>query len=110
MKDFFENTGYSVVGAANSWQALALLVKSPIRLIVGGELLCGADGMELVQRIKDLKPDVPLVLCSRTLPNSMRGVDAFVSADEPSSNFFIVVKGLLDRLARGNGRSRPEAA
>jgi hypothetical protein len=82
----------------NSWQALALLLKSPIRLVLGGELLCGADGdgTELARRIKEIKPDVPVVLCSRTLPNSMRGIDAFFSAEESSSNFLTLIKNFLD--------------
>jgi DNA-binding NtrC family response regulator len=99
IKASLENAGYGVVGVTNSWQALALLLKSPIRLVLGGELLCGGDGSELAQRIKEIKPDVPVVLCSRTLPNSMRGIDAFVSAEESPSNLLTLISDFLDRFA-----------
>ena len=99
IKASLENAGYAVIGATNSWQALAFLPKSPIRLVLGGELLCGAEGIELVQKIKGSKPNVPLILCSRTLPHSMKGVDAFVSTDMPLSNFQALIKNFLDTYA-----------
>ena len=99
VKSSLENFGYNVIGAANGWQALALLLNSPISLVLGGEALCTADGAELVQKIKGIKPNVPVILCSRTLPHSMKDVDAFVSADMPSSNFQALIKNFLDRYA-----------
>ena len=99
VKSSLENFGYNVIGATNGWQALALLLNSPISLVLGGDALCTPDGTELVQKIKGVKPNVPLILCSRTLPHSMRGVDAFVSTDMPSSNFQALVKNILDRYA-----------
>jgi DNA-binding NtrC family response regulator len=99
IKGSLENAGYGVIGATNSWQALAFLLKSPIRLVLGGQLLCGADGIELIQKIKEAKPDVPVVLWSRTLPNSMRGLDAFVSAEESTANFLTLLQKLLQKYA-----------
>jgi len=53
LKWSLENAGYGVVGATNSWQALALLLKTPVRLVVDGDLLCRAEGTDLAARIKD---------------------------------------------------------
>src|SRR5215467_12073585 len=92
VKSSLENFGYNVIGATNGWQALALLMNNPIRLVLGGDALCTTDGTELVQKIKGIKPNVALILCSRTLPHSMKGVDAFVSADMPSLNFQALIK------------------
>lgn len=97
IKGSLENAGYGVIGATNGWQALALLAKSPVRLVLGGDVLCGAEGIDLAERMKEIQPEVPVVLCSRGLPNSMRGVDAFISADESSSNFLTLIKSFLDR-------------
>jgi CheY-like chemotaxis protein len=97
IKASLEDAGYAVIGATNSWQALAFLPKSPIRLVLGGELLCGAEGVELVQKIKESKPDVPIVLWSRALPDSMRGLDAFFSAEESPTNFLMLLRKLLER-------------
>ena len=99
IKGSLENAGYGVIGATNSWQAFAFLLKSPIHLVLGGQLLCRADGVELIQKIRKAKPDVPIVLCSRTLPNSMRGIDAFVSAEESTANFLTLLQQLLQRHA-----------
>jgi CheY-like chemotaxis protein len=73
IKAALENAGYGVVGVTNSWQAIALLLKSPICLVLRGELLCGADGTELAQRIKEIKPDVRVCerARSRALPFDM---------------------------------------
>ena len=95
IKRALENAGYGVIGTSGGWQALALLLTTPIRLVLGGDVLCGADGPELVERMKEAKPGVPVVICSRTLPNSLRGVYAFVSANEPSSQLLGLVKELL---------------
>lgn len=96
IKASLENDGYAVIGATNTWQALALLGKSPIRLVLGGDLPAGADGTELAERIKEIRPDIPIVLRSRTLPNSMRCVDAFVNADEPWSNLLALMRDFLN--------------
>jgi len=90
-----ESVGYGVIGASSGWQALSLLLKNPIRLVLGGDVLCGADGIELVAKMKEVKPDVSIVICSQTLPSSMRGLDAFVNVNGPVSNLLGLVKGLL---------------
>ena len=88
-----------MIGATNSWQALALVPKSPIRLVLGGEVLCGPEGIELVQKIKETKPNIPVVLWSRALPDSVRGLDAFVSAEESPANFLTLLRNLLEKNA-----------
>jgi response regulator RpfG family c-di-GMP phosphodiesterase len=97
VKGSLESAGYSVVGATNSWQAQALLLKTPIRLVVGGDLLCREEGRDLVARMKEIQPDIAVVVRSRFLPSSMKGVDLFISADEPWPNFLTFVKDSFNR-------------
>ena len=99
IKGSLENAGYGVIGTRNSWQALAFLLKSPFHLVLGGELLTRADGVELIQKIRKARPDVPIVLWSRTLPNSMKNLDAFVSAEESPANLLTLLEKLLRRYA-----------
>jgi DNA-binding response OmpR family regulator len=97
VKGSLENAGYSVAGATNSWQALAVLLKTPVRLVVGGDLLCRAEGTQLVERIKETQPDIAVVVRSRILPSSIKGVDLFISVDEPWPNFLTIVKDFTNR-------------
>ena len=76
---------------------LAFVPKSPIRLVLGGEVLCGPEGIEPVQKIKETKPDIPVVLWSRSLPDSMKRLDAFVSAEESPANFLMLLRKLLEK-------------
>jgi DNA-binding response OmpR family regulator len=92
VKSSLENAGYAVAGATNGWQAQALLLKTPIRLVVGGDLLCREEGRDLAARMKEIQPHIAVVVRSRILPSSMRGVDLFISADEPWLNFLKLVK------------------
>jgi len=97
IKACLENAGFAVIGATNSWQALALVPKSPTHLVLGGEVLSGPEGIELVRKIKEAKPDIPVVLWSRSLPDSMKGLDAFVSAEESPANFLMLLRKLSER-------------
>jgi hypothetical protein len=69
-----------------------LLLKTPICLMVGGDLLCREGGMDLAARMKEIQPHIAVVVRSRILPSSMRGVDFFISAAEPWLNFLNIVK------------------
>jgi hypothetical protein len=97
VKASLENAGYAVAGATSSWQALSLLRKTPVRLVMGGDLLCREEGSGLVAKMKEIEPHIAIVVRSRIIPSSMRGVDLFISADEPWANFLTIVKDSVNR-------------
>lgn len=94
-KEALEHAGYGVMGASSGWQALALLLKTPARVVLGGDALCGTDAAELIARMKQIQPGVAVIICSRNLPHSMKGVDAFVSAHENFSHLLSLLRQFL---------------
>lgn len=56
--------GLSVVTAASGAEALALLEKQPVDLVITDQRMPGLDGMGLLRRVAQASPDVPVVVLS----------------------------------------------
>ena len=96
-KAVLEQHGYSVVSARNGADALQTLSEAPVCLVLSDHMLRGETGLELAQRMKVIKPDVPVVLYSGNPPNTLRGVDCFINKDEPVSTFLEIIGDLIRR-------------
>ncbi len=57
-----EKNGYQVTAAADGSQALALLEKEPMDLVVTDVRMPGLDGMEALRAIKELNPEIVIIL------------------------------------------------
>ena len=86
-KAVLEREGYSVLGASTGAEALQLFGEAAVSLVLSDHMLRGTTGVALAQQLKALKPHVPLVLYSGTVPEIMGSVDCFISKDETESNF-----------------------
>ena len=61
--DMLERSAHRVVAAADGAQALtALLARKDIELVVSDHCMPGMDGLTLTRRIKELRPDLPVVI------------------------------------------------
>ena len=61
--DMLERSGHRVIAAADGVLALtALQARNDIDLVIADHRMPGMDGLTLTRRIKELKPDLPVVI------------------------------------------------
>ena len=96
-KIVLEKNGYFVLSAATAFDALALLRKSPVSLVISDHLLGGITGTELAADLKIIQPHVPILLYSGAPPESLGSVDCFMSKTEPVETFLAMVGDLVHR-------------
>jgi CheY-like chemotaxis protein len=96
-KELLEISGYEVLTAQNGEQGLGLFASHPIDAVVLDYQMPGMNGDRVARRMKNVKPDVPILMLSGygELPaNELSCVDAFLSKGESWST----VVSTLDRL------------
>ena len=96
-KKVLEQDGYSVIGVTNAADALTALKESPVCAIIADHMLQGTTGTELAKEMKEIKPDVPVILFSGRLPERLNNVDVFVNKGEPTASFLSIVRGVVQR-------------
>lgn len=63
---FLENKGYSLDKCNNGYDALEMIASTPYDLIILDEMMPGITGLETLQRIKDIRPDTPVVMVTKS--------------------------------------------
>src|SRR3954469_13740460 len=96
-KKVLEREGYEVIGVTTTDQALKSLREFPICAIIADHLLQGTTGTELAREMKKIKPNVPIILFSGTVPQSLNGVDVYVNKGEPTAKFLGIVRAVVQR-------------
>ena len=96
-KAVLEREGYLVLTASTGAEALQLFREKSICLVLSDHMLRGTNGVALAERLKAIKPHVPFVLYSGTVPDTMGNVDCFISKDETVPNFLSIIKSLIKR-------------
>jgi two-component system, OmpR family, response regulator CpxR len=79
-KFMLETRGYRVLSAKTGEEALELFQIGPIDLVLSDLIMPQMDGNELIRRMKQLAPDLPMILISGTVKPGERGncADAFL--------------------------------
>ncbi|HYK35830.1 response regulator [Alloacidobacterium sp.] len=79
-KFLLETRGYRVISALSSEEALDIFRTGGIDLVLSDLLMPQMDGNELVRRMKELTPEVPMILVSGTVKAFDRAshADAFL--------------------------------
>lgn len=95
-----EKSGYSVLAAYSAADALQMLRKSSVSLVISDHMLAGLSGMELANEIRKIKPHVPIMLYSATVPEHLDNADCFLSKTEPVERFLAMVRDLVSRSLR----------
>ena len=96
-KRLLETNGFAVLATSSASQALKLFRANPVNLVVADHLLRKGTGVELAREMKRLKPAVPIVLYSGTLPESLQHVDCFLLKSEPVADFLAFIRDLAKR-------------
>jgi DNA-binding NtrC family response regulator len=96
-KAVLEQDGYNVIGVSTSEDALRTLREAPVCTVIADHMLQGTKGIDLAKQMKKIKPDVPIILFSGSLPQSLNGVDVFVNKGEPTPRFLRIVRDVVER-------------
>ncbi len=82
-----EQNGYSVLGATSDIEALNMLRRSPVSLVISDHMLGDTTGTELAKEIRKIKPRVPIMLYSVVMPEHLGDVNCFLSKWSELRNF-----------------------
>ena len=63
---FLEKKGYEVVTVSNGLDAIDLCHQQTFDLILLDEMMPGLSGLETLQKIKDIQPATPVVMCTKS--------------------------------------------
>ena len=62
LREILREKGYEVVEAGAVAEAMALLARSPVDVVLTDFRLPGADGLEVVRQVQAVSPDVPVIV------------------------------------------------
>lgn len=62
LNEVFKKEGYATHLAANGWEALQMIENSSIALVLLDMKIPGMDGIETLKRIKEIQPNVPVLM------------------------------------------------
>jgi CheY-like chemotaxis protein len=96
-KKVLEREGYEIIGVTTADEALKALHENPICATISDHMLQGTTGAELARRMKKIKPNVPIIVFSGTVPQSLQGVDVYVNKGEPTATFLGIVREVVQR-------------
>lgn len=97
-KKVLEQDGYDIIGVDGANAALSSLRDLPICATVADHMLRGTTGVELAKKMKKLKPDVPIILFSGSVPEHFDCVDVFINKGEPTTEFLRIVRDVVARF------------
>ncbi|WP_416560870.1 response regulator [Limnohabitans sp. yimb22184] len=77
VQEMLEIQGYNVITAANGQHALECLDAQPIDLIITDLVMPKMNGIDFVQQLRQVRPDVPVIVVSGSTRNIMQryGID-----------------------------------
>jgi CheY-like chemotaxis protein len=96
-KKVLEREGYDVIGVTTPVEALKALRDSPVCAVIADHMLQGTTGAELARGMKKIKPKVPIILFSGTVPQTLNSVDVYVNKGEPTAKFLGIVRAVVQR-------------
>ncbi|MCO7125596.1 response regulator [Sporolactobacillus shoreicorticis] len=71
LQEVFKQTDYQIVTAANGEQALELLKKEDVRLVLLDMKIPKMNGLEILHKIKEIKPGIKVIIMTAYGENAM---------------------------------------
>jgi len=96
-KAVLEEAGYAVLSATNETEAIEVLSEAPVCLVLSDHMLRGTTGTELAKRMKEIKRDVPIIVYSGRVPETLQHVDGYINKTESVSDFLALIHGFVKR-------------
>ena len=87
--------GYNVLTANSAEDGFELFKQNPVQLVIADHFLSAKTGTEIAREMKELKPEVPILIMSAAIekPDGLQFADGFLAKGEPTHV-------LLDTIAR----------
>lgn len=94
--------GYNVITANSGEDGLELFKQNPIELVIADHFLSGKTGAEIAREMKELKPEVPILIISAALekPDGLELADGFLAKGEPANVQLDTIAHLLAAARR----------
>ena len=89
--------GYNVLTARTGEDGLELFKQNPVSLVIADHFLTAKTGTEIAREMKELKPEVPILIMSAAIqkPPGMEFADGFLAKGEPPEVLFDTIAHLL---------------
>lgn len=105
MQEMLEIQGFYVITAPNGEQALSCLADTQVDLVITDLVMPKMDGVDFVQQLRKIRPDVPVIVVSGSTRNIMQrygidtiqvpGADASLSKPFKGLDLVAQIKDLL---------------
>src|SRR3989344_2107170 len=105
MEEFLLCWGYTVILAADTDEALAVLNREEVDIVWSDEQMPGGGGAAVLEASKRLKPDRPVIVCSGTADESEfmeRGATAVIRKPALQSQFRPILDGIAAAVRAEN--------
>lgn len=99
-KMLLESNGYEVIEATGGPESLKLFRSCPIDAVVLDYQMPGMSGDIVAARMKNLKPQVPIMLLSAYGPlpeKKLKSVDTFLSKSQPAETLLSSLREMIER-------------
>ena len=98
------NAGYQVLTAASGEDGLEIFRQNPIELVIADHFLTNKSGLEIAAEMKELKPEVPILIVSAAAeaPPGLEFADGFLSKGEGPDALLNTIASLLQRHTKHN--------
>jgi len=102
-----EKQGYQVLTAPSGKEALALLHRGGIDLVLSDQMMPGMTGTELTKFVKAGWPEMPVILISgvNEIPTDATYADRFVSKVDGPQHLFQTVAEVLEKYKRAQRKN-----
>jgi CheY-like chemotaxis protein len=93
------SAGYSVLTASSGVEGLELFKQQPVDLVIADHFLSDKTGSEIAQEMKQLKPQVPILIVSAAseAPPGLEFSDGFLSKGEGPDVLLEAIAEMLNR-------------
>ncbi len=91
--------GYNVLTASSGEDGLELFKQNGVELVIADHFLSGRTGIEIAREMRELKPEVPILIISAALekPDGLEFVDGFLAKGESPQVLLDMIADLLAR-------------
>jgi len=91
--------GYNVLTASSGEDGLEVFKQNRIELVIADHFLSGKTGVEIAREMKELRPEVPILIISAALekPDGLEFVDGFLAKGESPNVLLDTIAELLGK-------------
>ena len=100
---FLEDRGYSVTAVTNAEDAVSMIRENRYDLVILDEMMPGMDGLEALEVIKGIRPDLPMIMVTKSEEENLMEeaigsqIEEYLTKPVNPSQVFSTCKRVLER-------------